>query len=263
MATRDTYQRVGRPSVLKGLTTQLATRPPLNKMDRPARPVILRDRDDDAAEIDRVARMLGVDSPDDWQRIRELQNELERQGITDVRDLRAQLGDDDRGYANGWHPPALPAPSLSPLYSDVEIVDMVKNDSRIVSIPSVAISSTTTLTLPNLPMKWQMTDFTCDLDVASSGSSKLVELRVVLGTSTIMQFRLSQLARQVNTTMIFDALQKVYSYEIGPSSALKVEIQNLNSGVGQTLENGWIQYTYRPIVDATSAAVLRASGVRL
>lgn len=256
MATRDTYQRVGRPSVLKGLTTQIA-RPPLNQMALPQRPVILRERDDDSAEIDRVARMLGVDSPDDWQRIRALQVALEDRGINTPEELSDLLDNGEHKYANGFVMPERPTASLSPLYSDVEVFDFVKTDTVILDIPAVAISTTTTLTLAQAPMKWAFTDFMVDGAVAASGALTQVEVRIILGATTITKFRLSQFSRPTPGGMVFDALQKIYSYEIGPSSVVKIEVQNINSSAGQIFGGGYVQYTYRPIVDEQSGKILR------
>lgn len=257
MTTLPNYRRVGRAGILNTLTTGMALQATPNKL---AMPVATKDRDE--AQIAKVAKMLGVDDADDWARIAAIQRELEARGVTDVSQLKRMLaegdGANDDRYANGWNPPGPPKASLSPLFSDVEVLDMVKIDTVITNIPTVAISSTQTITLAQFPMKWSFTDITIDGDVAASGSSKLIELRVVLGTTVITKFRLSQLARQSAIGMVFDALQKVYAYEIGPNSSVKIEVQNMNAGAGMVFENGYFQFTYAPRIDAQSAAILRS-----
>lgn len=205
-------------------------------------------------QIAAVAKMLGVDNAGDWTRIAKLQRALEARGVMDVEDLDQMLGG---RLAHGYEPPDLPKASLSPLYSDVEVLDTVATDSIIRDVTTVAISSTASLTLAQMPMKWGFSDITVSGDVQAGGSENLIEVRVILGTRTIMQFRLNQLSRTTTSGMVFDALQKLYQYEIGPNSTVKVEIENKNAGVGQTFANGYVQYVYQPVIDAATARILR------
>lgn len=256
--TTPSYPRIplGRAELLNIGAQRLASQPKRMQVDPNALArVKFADADHDE-QIAAVAKMLNInDNASDWNRVAKLQRALEARGVNDVEDLDDLLG--GGRFAHGYEPPDAPKASLSQLYSDVEVLDTVATDSIIRDISTVAISSTTTLTLAQMPMKWGFTDITVSGDVQASGSENLIEVRVILGTRTIMQFRLNQLSRNTNSGMVFDALQKLYQYEIGPNSTVQIAIENKNASVGQTFINGYVQYVYQPVIDASTARILR------
>lgn len=182
-----------------------------------------------------------------------LRGELAARGIQDENDLLAAL--DNRASDNRFTPPPPPADSVSPLYSDVEVFDVLTVDTKTKDIATVAISSTADTTLDQLPCKWYFTDITVGGAVAASGDEFKVEMQVLLGTRIITIFRLDSVRRTASGTMVNDALQKLYSHMIGPNSTVKLRVVNGNAGVGQTF-TGYVQYTYRPAnADAMAQAV--------
>lgn len=250
------YTRVGRGELLsRGALNLAARRQQPATMQLAARPIALKEPDEHDEQIAKVAQMLGVDNEADWNRIATMQRELERRGIASIGDLHDVL--DGRG-AHNYRAPAPPRASLSALYSDIEVLDTVSTDTVIVDIPTVAIGGgTQTVTLAQMPMKWGFSDFTVDGDVLGTGSLKLIEVAIILGTRTITKFRLSQLSRTSDSSMVFDALQKIYDFEIGPNSTVQVKVTNNNAVAGDTFNNGFFQYVYAPVIDNEAARVLR------
>lgn len=216
----------------------------------PARPQ--RVGRDDTAMLSDLADRLGVDDAGDWSRITKLQRYLNDKGIDSVDELEDMFNtaaQDSTRRANGrFVAPPAPQRSLSLLFSDVEIIDWLKVDTEIIPIPTVAIGLTTDITIAQAPVRWSITDFTADGAVAASGRKDMVEIRVVLGTTEITKFRLSAMDKTSSDAMVVDALGKIYNYEIGPNSTLKVRVVNLNSGAGQAYD-GYFQYTRRPVLD--------------
>lgn len=187
----------------------------------------------EAARIGTLSRVIDMQG----MSVQDVRNELAARGVTDVDSLLIRLD-------NRWQPPPPPAESVSPLYSDVEVLDAVTTDTKIKAIPTVAISTTADTTLDSIPAKWQFTDLIVGGTVAASGDDSLVEIQIVLGTRVITQFRMDSMRRTSQHTIILDALQAAYKHQIGPSSTVKVRVINGNSGVGQTF-TGYLQYTFR------------------
>ena len=189
--------------------------------------------------------------------VSDVQRALAVRGITSAEQLIAAIDRSDDLGAHGYMRPPPPRKSLSALYSDVEVLDTVATDTIIVDIPTTAGQVTTSITLAQMPMKWSFGDLTFDGDVASPGSTKKIEIRVILGTRTITKFRLSQLSRTTDSASVLDALQKVYDYEIGPNSTVKIEIENMNPNAIETFTNGFFQYVYHPVIDAEASRIIR------
>ncbi len=251
--TRDEYKnitRVGRGELLSLGTANMAEKP-VRRGRSPAeteRALALRDAGADDDQIDTIERLLGVS---------DVQRALAVRGITSAEQLIAAIDRSDDLGAHGYMRPPPPRKSLSALYSDVEVLDTVATDTIIVDIPTTAGQVTTSITLAQMPMKWSFGDLTFDGDVASPGSTKKIEIRVILGTRTITKFRLSQLSRTTDSASVLDALQKVYDYEIGPNSTVKIEIENMNPNAIETFTNGFFQYVYHPVIDAEASRIIR------
>lgn len=213
----------------------------------PARMPTRIGRDDSALAA--LSRSLGID-PSDMQEVRQIHNLLASRNINSVDALRSALdnGDDHDTIviSDRFQPPPPAIESASPLFSDVEVFDSFSIDTQIVDITTVAISSTLDFTLPQLPAKWSFTDFTAGGECAASGLDSKIEIQILLGTKVITKFRLDALRRTSSATIVVDALQKLYRYDIGPSSVVKCRVINGNSGVGMTFA-GYFQYTYQPL----------------
>lgn len=186
----------------------------------------------EAARIGSLSRVIDMQG----MSVQDIRTELADRGITDFDTLLLKLD-------NRWQPPPAPPESVSPLFSDVEVLDAISSDTKILPIPTVAISTTADTTLESVPAKWQFTDLIVGGTTAASGDDALVEIQIVLGTRVITKFRLDAMRRTSQHTIILDALQSVYRHQIGPSSTVKVRVINGNSGVGQTF-TGYLQYTF-------------------
>lgn len=206
--------------------------------------------DDMSTMVRSLARTLGVEATE----VDGLREQLAARGITNRDDLFAEMRARNR---NSGRPnqalPAVPEDSLSPLYSDIEIRSTCDVDSVITDIAVVGIGLTVDTTLAKLPVRWAFTDFMASGNVLASGFTYLIEIQILIGTTIVTRFRLDAMSKAEKNTLVQDAFDKLYKYNIGPLSTVTIRTINYNTGAGQTF-TGYFHHTYRVLAQGLPPA---------
>lgn len=232
---------------------------PMTITSAPERRIARVGRDDTALAA--LARSLGI-ATSELGEVKQIHSLLAARGLNSVDALRDALDKGERIVIdNRFQPPPAAIESVSPLYSDIEVFEAFNTDTAIVPITTVAISSQLDFTLDQLPAKWSFTDFSAGGACSASGDEYNIEFQVLIGTKVITKFRLDALRRTTGVTTILDALQKLYKYDIGPNSTVKVRVINNNAGVGMTFA-GYFQYCYQPTNPGAVASIVRNMVIR-